>query len=208
MPSNFFLLKARHNVSGKRNWGNQAFRVKLCSSGQELPVFNLSYSCKYQKFPLVSSIFNAFLLSLGFPKNFLESCVLQPALSIVIPVTVYQSPVDMVVRCEGREIFCNHIIKFVFSGLESWGSDLQKQCLDFFSPLLTRDKAWGGVELANCHSFKSDKTPLEGSPLLWRSLWVFFKMVNFPLPLPESMVGLPELKPMKMWVSPSLESWN
>ena len=97
----------------------------------------------------------------------------------------------MLVRCEGGESFYKFSIKYQsFSGLEFFEGDLLKYFLAiFFSPYV-RQEGSRGLELANCSSHGSDKAlikifSLESWPFLCRTLLVYFKMVTFPLPLPE-----------------------
>ena len=123
MPGNF-LLNARHNVLGKRNWGDQAFRVKFYVNLASSCLRLVCYSCRYERLPLASLFFCASLLSLGFPKNSLNRHCFAASSIHCNPCYCIRSPVDMVVRWEGREVFCNHIIKSVCSGRESLGCDL------------------------------------------------------------------------------------
>lgn len=73
------------------------------------PVFNVRYS---SGLPLVSLVFYAPLLSSDSPKSLLKHSLCFAASSLSCnPITIYWSPMDVVVRCGGREVFSNHTVK-------------------------------------------------------------------------------------------------
>lgn len=109
----------------------------------------------------------------------------------------------MVVRGEGSEMVSNNVIKSqFFSGPESLGCDLQKQFLAFPPIPLLETRRVKGAEVGKVHSSKSGETqviPLREQAFVMETSLSVFQMVTFPFPLPETLVGLLEVKLREVW---------
>ena len=117
--------KSALDVSGKRNWGTQAF-VLISRSWAPRPLIRCSYRCQRLYFPPVSTCvcvcvcvcFVCFLLPccLWVSSEFLLRESLSCSSLSCNPLFLYWGPNDVVGRCGGGEAFCNLMIRDCPSG--------------------------------------------------------------------------------------------
>lgn len=140
--SHNFLVKARRGRSGSRNWGNQAFSVKLYTNPtRSWALFNVCCCCRCQRLQFPWFYFLP-LWSLGFLQNSFLNRVFVLELSVVIHCCYIGA---LLMWCWGageRLASANLVMKSQFpSGLESLDCDIRKCFLGLFSTLMWERKA-------------------------------------------------------------------